>query len=508
MSLPTQQADYFKQNDAAIWTVPADDYNQTLTFQSLGIIEGATQPIGDLTPVHAPDIAVPGRFVIVDVLRSAPDLGELTYKERVSKARPSLAQRLKANDCPYLIYAKFNDCARADVFSNWQALVVFWNARVSELDLGAFRSYDENAVKEYTSTLSQQDTFFITPITLAEKAASVVIADVVDGIYNDDPSCGACTPYSDGCAAKFALTNQSPASTGLSGQCVFTKDGVNYDTDDINTLSGANGTSIAGVGPYVVVTQSTPTAQHHVALATAITETPNADNWTAVDTGYVVSGGGTCNVIGNANRLFIGGESGYIYATEDVLTGVDVIHNADLTTENFNALDYNDGSLLAVGDNGVILLSTNADNPFSQIAFSVIDPDSSLTGIDITACAIHNPTNFEIGTANGQYWYTTNGGDTWTRRNLPVSNLTAINDIAYSPTAPFMGAMAVQTATTGYILRTVDGGRSWYNLLPFIKQISGVSVQVYNFVTLCGPNAVFTGGGKASSTDGVLAEAT
>jgi len=127
-------------------------------------------------------------------------------------------------------------------------------------------------------------------------------------------------------------------------------------------------------------------------------------------------------------------------------------------------------------------------------------------GINLTSCEIFSATYWLVGTATGKIWYTQDGGTSWVRRGLPVS-VTNINDIAFSPDFPLVGAIAAQNATRGYIFRTFDGGHSWSATSPAIAQLT-TSPEKWNAVALCGVNAIFTGGKKASSTDGVLAEAS
>lgn len=510
MTATTLDAPIFKKNEAGIFTVPTFDFSTGLTYQGQAVIDGLTDPQGDLTPITAPDNSVPNKFNIIDVIRAAPDLGELTILERWPQGRQTIAQRLKGNDCPWLFYVKLSGCARPDVFSDWQAMLVVWQAQLTEVDWGGYRSFDENADVQITGTMAHQGVYVIDPIRLTPKAESIVLAEVLDVIYADKQSCGTCTPYSAGCNMKFALTKANASSAGLSGQIVFTKNGTTYDSDDINSLAGGNGTSLQAVGQYLVVTQSS-TARHHWAIKSEVTDSPDTYNWTAVSSGYQSSGGGTCSVAGATARLYVGGLAGYIYATDDITVSVTEIHSADLTANDFFAIQFAGGNLLAVGESNTILLSTNAYNSLAQISFSSITGPSALTGVDLTACWIWNATNFMVGGANGELWFTVDGGSSWTQRTLPsmpTGTISRINDIQFAPDAPFAGAMAVQTATRGYVLRTLDGGRSWQYSAPAITQISGITVEKYNAVALCGANAILAGGLKASSTDGALGEAT
>jgi len=497
-----------KQGEIALFAYRENDPTDLPAFQGLAVVDSLTQPSGDLTPIRLPDPTQPNNFITVGLVRSAPDLGEIGMLERIRNNKISLSEKMNQELCPFGIILKIDNCSRKDVLSSWQSIWLVRGVQSTEYDGGTLMQFEENEPLEATNTSNHLGFRRLFPIRLTEEASSTVLAEVLDAIYADTLSCGSCTPYSSGCNVKFAITKSNPSSVGLSGPIVFTKDDVSWNTDDINSLAGANGTSLVAIGQYLVVTQSTSSQRHHYALKSAVLNTPNAYNWTAVSTGYSASGGPTCSCAGDANRFFAGGLGGYAYGSDDITSSVTQIQSADVVTQNFNAIAYNQGNLLIVGSSNTITLSTNALDALSNITFTALTGPSAQAGVHATACWIRTANYFEVGYANGKFYYTNDGGTTWTQRLLPnQSNLTYINDVSYSPDFPQVGAMAVGTTTLGYILRTFDGGRTWYNSAPAISQL-GTAPQKYNAVALCGVNAIFTGGLKSGSTDGVLAEAT
>lgn len=498
----------FKKSAGRVFYVPTDDYSARVRYAGNVVgVDGLTESLGDLSPIQVPSPTIRGQFTIAGTIRAARDLSEISLWELYQFGQMSIAEQLKANDCDWTIYVNLSDCARPDVFTDWKKVLIAWRSRLSETDYGDINPQNEDDAIRLTDSMSYYFLAIINSIKLGQKAASTVLAEIVDVIYADQQSCGTCTPYSAGCEMKFALAKANSGSVGLSGQCIYTKDGITYGSDDINSLLGQSGTSLQAVGTYLVVTQATGADRHHYALKSNVTDSPNTGNWTAVSTGYQSGGGGLCSTVGDPARLFIGAEGGYIYATDDPTTDVTVIHNADITTENMNAIAVNGANLIAVGDNATILFSSNALNDLTQISFTAITAPSALTGVDLTACWVWNATNLVI-CGQGEYWYSVDGGDNWSQTGLPRSDISEIADVQFSPDMPAVGALAANSATTGYVFRTIDGGRSWQYTAPSISQISGVTVASYNAVALCGSNAIFTGGLKSASTDGVLGEAT
>jgi photosystem II stability/assembly factor-like uncharacterized protein len=108
-----------------------------------------------------------------------------------------------------------------------------------------------------------------------------------------------------------------------------------------------------------------------------------------------------------------------------------------------------------------------------------------------------------VGTAGGELWYTRDGGVTWTIKNFPGSGAGAVHDIKFSNDT--VGWMSHATATpAGRILRTVDGGYSWY-----VTPEGNTSIPANDRITALAPcehdvNLVFGGGLADSGTDGII----
>lgn len=509
MATNTRDANLVQQGEISLFAFIQDDLDDAASYQGLVGIDSLTDPQGDLAPIRIWNPAVPNQWLTVGKTRSAPDLGECNLTENVDINKKTLGQKMKQALCDWGFIIKVGKCGRKDDITQWNQLIAVNRASLVERDFGTLLPVGNEGANEtltYTTNTTHEGVDTIFPATLGEKADSIALAEALDGQYRGLVSCGTCDTYDSGCDTKFVLTAANSASPGKSGQIVFTTNGQDFNTDDINSLGGASGTSLAIVGNYLVVTQNT-TARHHYRKINDVISNPNGYGWTSVSTGYETGDGGLCSEVGSSNRFFVGGSDGFIYASDNITVGVNVIHDASLTTENFNKIRYAAGAVLAVGDNGVILLSTNADNDFASIVFELISPPSSLSAVNITACEIISTTQFMIGAANGTMWYTMDKGLNWTQRTLPnQDNLTRIDDIQLSPDNEMIGAIAARTASAGYIFRSFDNTRTWFMDAPTITQLSTAPSR-YNFATLCGGNSILCGGLKSGSTDGIIAEA-
>lgn len=481
------------------------DLADRATFKTGGlngyaIITDVSIPQGDLEPIRFPDPARYGQFVIADVIQSAPDLPEVTITEVGKNDVLLFLEQMAQAKCGYDLILKVGQCGRPDTLADWKSLYIMYLSRMTEYNPGELQAFDEDARVESEGTVSPLGIYRVFPIALGEVADSVVLAEVVDVTYGDTPSCGDCEPYSDGCQRKFALTKYNSGSPGLSGQVAFTIDGVNYDKDDINGLGTNSPDAFAVMGNYLVVV-SEAAASHFYALISDVTTNPNGQNWTAVATGYVGGNGGNDIFAQTPQLAWIAGDGGYLYKLTDPTSGVEVVHAATLTTQNLNRVFAVGQNVIAVGDSNAMIVSTNGGESF----FSVTGPS---VGDNLLAVWAWNANQWMVGNNQGELWYTVDGGDNWTQIMLPnQANLSEINDIGFDYAAPTMGALAVQTASAGYIYRTFDRGRTWSNSTPAIRQVT-TAPEKYNAVSLCGENRIFAGGKEAASSDGYLAEAS
>lgn len=461
------------------------------------IVDSLTQPLGDLSPIHVKNPSQTNEFLIVGKKKDAPDLGEASIKERVKTVVRGKLERIKNQNCNHVFLAKWSSCQRPDDIDAWDSVLVISGAQMTELDWGTLMEYDATSEIELTGSMSIEtaDRVFIT--ALGEIGESVVLAEIVDTIFADDLSCGTCAPYSDGCSVAFALTKANSGSPGLSAQVAFRKQDGTINTDDVNGLGTTNPNAIVAVGSYLMIL-SDAGVKHLYALKTDVLNTPNTYNWTAVTTGYSGTAGPRAAYVASPQSVFIAAGEGYIYKSVDITSAVTVLENGTLSTEDLNAIHGNGQTLVAVGNANIVEVSVNGGNTWSLVTGPAV-------GVNLTGVWVVSPNAWYITTADGKLYYTMDGGTSFTQRGLPdQSSISYINDIVFSPDNPEVGAMAVQTATDGYILRTITGGRRWASGSPYVRQMATLP-EKFNAVALCGNEALVAGGKQASSTDGVWA---
>jgi len=192
---------------------------------------------------------------------------------------------------------------------------------------------------------------------------------------------------------------------------------------------------------------------------------------------------------------WIVGENGYVYFLSAPANPVVVQDAGVATLSNLNDVHaYDENYVLAVGDANAVIHTTDG-----QTWAAVVGPAAL---VNLTCCWMVNENIWWVGDAAGHLWYTLNAGGSWLEKLFPGSGAGAVHDIEF--VSRQVGYLAHATAAPlGRVLRTIDGGYSWY-VLP-----EGIGVMPdndrFNDLATCGDvNIVAAGGLAGNGTDGIL----
>ena len=489
-------ADLALQGEVGLFYYNQDNLASVPTFEGIyGVALPDTLSVnfGELSALNVPSTTKPNTFVTARMIRSAPDLGEFTITEYIKRGVKSNLERISQVLCQHAFLIPLDGCTRPDDINSWDSILLVLGANISKLEYSSLRQRDGNDPLETSGTFSLIAAARILPTQLGEKADASVLTQVVDVIFADEASCGTCSSYSSGCQAYYALVDEYPSSPGLPSRIVGTLDNSTFNDTIITTLGVQQGDGLAAVGKYLVVVSSSDEALHYIEKDNVFT-----DAWTRVSTGFVAAAGPMAIHAESTSEVYMVGLGGYIYKSDDITSGVSVVEDGSLSSEDGNAIHGQGQVIVSVHNNNVVKMTTNGGTAWSLITGPSV-------GNNLVSVAVISQTQFYVGTDAGELFYTMDSGSTWTQRNLPnQSNITKINDIVFSPDFSEIGWLAVQTATTGEIYRSLTGGRSWYRTTPGITQLS-TAPQQYNAVAACGTDYVVTGGLKTGGVDGILA---
>jgi hypothetical protein len=276
---------------------------------------------------------------------------------------------------------------------------------------------------------------------------------VIDVVICDTASCGDCEDESDGCKKIYAVTLATVGSPGTAPDVIYSLDkGATWAADDIGVFTNAqDANGIACVDSYVVVISED--AESHAYKLQSDVDNGVVSGWTEVTGGYV-AGNGPLDIWSEGTYAFIVGENGYIYGLSDPTASVSVLDAGVATANNLNAVHaISDRFAVAVGDSDTIVYTT--DRTTWQASSAVTGGGNNLLCV-----WVKNESEWFVGDDNGDIYYTTDGGVTWTQKALPGTGWAQINDISFASDS--VGYISAEKTTTrGFMLRTYDGGYSW-----------------------------------------------
>jgi hypothetical protein len=469
------------------------------SYQSLARALGLSWPQGDITPIRVPDPDQYGRFVTVDNIRGQQGLPTISIESRLTRDISSLLDLVRKG-CSFDVQLHAGACEDPRDFNGgWEKIYVLEAANATSYDTNEFGALDadQEAVVTETVPLSGEDWYEVKKIVGSELGAAQIVQEVVDIAICDSRQCGECGITSNGCEKVFAVTLSAGGSPGLPAEVIFSADAGATMDDTIITSLGANEDpdALACVGIYLVVVSNDSESLHYAPLVDILA---GNEIWTEIATGFVALKGP--NAIFSLSSVFtwIVGDGGYIYFSDDITAGVEVQSAGAQSTEDLNAIHGSDElNLVAVGDNNTVLFTNNGGASWASVTGPV-------PAVNLLSVWVKSPTVWLVGSAGGRLYYTQDGGANWTEKAFSGNGAGQVRDISFA--TPTVGYMAHHTATpAGRILRTINGGGSWY-VLPEAAGLSLPSNDRFDAVAACSenPNLVFGAGLADNAVDGIV----
>lgn len=450
---------------------------------------------GDITTIREPDPNQYGKFIAVGKFRGEPGDPELPITARYSLQRSDLLRAAKG-DCEHALHVHMGQCANPQDFARgWEKVLILEGATITSYgtgDLGALGP-DENAAINEDVPFQGTDFYEVTRMTFAEQAATQVVGEMRSIYVCDSQQCGQCGVESDGC--QIVLAVQAGNGTDRRPTVFFTRDGGStWGTSAIEAAAfTASADEIICVGPYTFVLSSDTDTIYYADTAALVSGTAT---WAEITAGIVATHGPVAASSSGVNDVWLAGLDGYIYHADDLLSGVDVSSAGSATTDDLvdiHAFDMN--NIVAVGANNAVVRTNNGGQSWSLIA-------GPAAGVALNSVWVQGESEWLVGTADGRLFYTVDAGVTWTQKRFSGDGAGAVRDIVFS--RPSVGYMAHNTAApAGRILRTIDGGYSWY-VMPESAGNIPVNDYVSSLAVCDDPNVVFGAGLGGNGTDGFL----
>ena len=448
---------------------------------------GLSQGFGDIETIESPDPQQYGAFEEVGQTRGAIDRPTTSLEGRYALDVISEVLRLARKGCAIDMQLHMGECQDPTNFNTFSKALVLEGAYLTSYsteDMGALASGDDSPVNE-SADISAKTVYEVVPVGYGVKAATIVTTELTDAVICDRVGCGECEEESDGCYKVFAISVAAGGSPSTSPDVVFSVDkGITWYAHDIESIGTANDADgIDCVGQYLVIV-SNAEGNLNYALKSEFDGVTDPE-FTGITTGIVV--GGEPNAIFSIGGIaFVVGDGGYVYKTDDPTVGVSVLDAGSATSAKLTAVHaLSEEFAVAVGENGAVIYTENGTT-WSAISVSPVG-----YGTDINCVWVKSESEWWIGAADGNLYYTLDGGSTWTTKAFSGSGAGEVRDIVFSTDS--VAWLAHDTAApAGRILRSYDGGYSW-QLTPESGATFPANDQV-NALAVCEQDANFVVG--------------
>lgn len=471
----------------------------TPSYEGLWRAGALTFGQGDLTPIRVPSGDAYGKFITIATIPGEQDLPELSVTARYTFDLSDML-RLVNIGCTHDLQLHMGQCQNPQDFNGgWDKVLVLETARItnySTTDLGALEPGENSAVNEEVPWQGQS-VYEIGKLSATEVASTNTTAEIVSISVCDTAGCGGvCGTASDGCQKVFFIQLSGGASPGLQASVVYSDDGMaTSGKTAIDSLAiGENPDDSACVGDNLVVVSDDSESLHYAPIADILDGT---ETWTEVLTGFVAAKGPTAIWSLGPNETWMVGEGGYVYFTDDPTGGVEVQDAGVASTQNLLAIHALDSThAVAVGVSNAVVRTVDGTTWGAKTGPAV--------GVTLNAVWMKTKDIWLVGSNAGVLYYTADGGDSWTTVGFPGSGAGVIREIYFASLT--VGYMAHDTAApVGRVLRTIDGGNSWY-VLP--ESGSMTDSDRFTDVVACDVNSVYAGGLGGGASDGVAVKLT
>lgn len=476
-------------------------------------IQGVTRVInGGVSPINVPDPKRRKGFKRVGRTIEAGDFSKFDLK--LLERRSSIPFALGDLSCEQTLYVPTGTCKDPSNFLHgWDgSVVILPNALPSdEVDIGDLTAaWESDDAQEYTIPHVMDTVYAITSLNFGAQAGPEVDREVVDLVYGGGIECGACGPADNGARRVYAITASSGSgSPGLPAEVVYTTynpvtDTIDWDEATITGIgANANPSAIEIIGDKLIILVPSEGAYYYATLD-ATTGVPSS--FTKVTSGFVAAGIPHDWYVLDSGNIFICGDAGYIYKLSDVGSAVTVVSAGTITTNNLLRIDGDDeDTIVIVGAANTILKSSNRGATFATTTAS------PATGTNVLqAVAVVDADRYWVGSNQGYLYWTATGGVQWYEQSFSGSQSGQIYDLL-SVSGEVLYMSHSTSTPTARIFATWNGGRSWTNQAPRIKNL-----PTFNRATrLAAPrldsqaltvasNNLAVGGLSGGGTDGIL----
>lgn len=453
-------SDYFSADMGSLWVQPSGP-NTTPYYLGCHGIDDITEPFGDISVTRCPDPSRPGSWKIVLSSREPADRPTFSISTLVGK----VADYLEGIKCPAAVYVKQADCGRKDLFLNYQRFVVLPDALISERTQSNLASRDTADPAEQSFSFSSDDVIEIYPL-LGATQTTTEANDLTDISFCNSFQCRSdCGPFTEECVVGFITTE---AGAAVTANVLYTDDG------------GVTWTASAADPFDADVDLSTVVCFEYTKDVTRVIVGRGTLDGGAASVSYSDNNGTTwveVDLPGSANDDFLpwngslfaldlyhvwaGTDDGLIYFSDD--GGVTWEQQSSTSAAAINSVRFIDKNYgIFVGAGNMVYSTEDGGDHWTNIGGPAAE-----AGIAAMACDIIDSNFWWVGYADGNLYYTMDGGTNWYERVFAITGaatIDRINDIKFiDDQVGYMATLYTDGAAAKYgaLMRTFDGGFNW-----------------------------------------------
>jgi len=470
------------------------------------VIESGTLPDGDISPINVGDPSEFKKFRRVGTEVSAPDFD--TFTVNFLQHHGAIPRQLyDLRDCVVDYYEVTGKCKDPGVFTRNAAdyVKIYSNAKSTSTTAGGSAFDGDSMVQDDQDYTAQSGVYVVAGMSVGEKAAAEVASEVIDVVYGSKVRCGACGPNDNGTKLVYAVLNNTVASPGVGPSVAYSLDGGLTWT--VAAINGATSNDIPKaidvVGQrLIVVFNDGATGGYFISTLNSITGIPGT--WSKVTTGFVSGNAPNDIWVSNPREIYFCGDGGYIYKSEVITSGVDVLDPANTATDNLNRIDGYENTVVAVGDGAAIIYSLNRGSTFAVAS-------NAPAAFSLDALEVIDEFRWWVGDSEGDVYWTNNRGETaWNETTLPAATAGApatVQDIVFA-TDEVGYIVAATSGPAAIFYATINGGRTWeadisVNTFPTLDRVNRLAYPVVSNQAVAANNLVF-GGLAGNGTDGII----
>lgn len=453
-----------------------------------------TDPVGTIAPVREPSASARRASVIADLLRGEPGMPEFQIETRLMK---TLNLMFGLKKCAVNFQAHLGACDRPDNYYSSDVILHWQKAFRGDMSIDRLAKIDgDNAPVAIQVPWSAM----VGPILLdmnAEFVSARTIAETEDvlGLAFLESEC-----FED-CLAQEDAGKNGYAVTGVLSGSVTNVANVWYTDDkgetwaEVSSRPFAAGEDISSVvilgtktNHRVIVSRGTTDAGNPAEIAYADVSTMGITDWVVANVGAI--NGQYIHKLywPDYRHLYALTDDGYVYLSVNggsTWTAVLTTATEDLYDISGITSGENAGILWVVGGSNVIYVSSDFGS-----TWDVIGGPSDGAGDDNLAVYMTPDGTVFVGNNAGELYGTYDFGASWHTLSAQGVTPTAINAIV--GWGDFNIWVALDTASGGRVVRSVDGGASFRLWNLNIPTNTGV-----NALANVDPNVVFVGGDDA-----------